>query len=121
MILGLRTTKYPVTDLAKGKAWYGDVFGCAPYFDQPYYVGFSIGGFELGLVPDGEPGTQGCTAYWGVDNLDAEVARIVALGATIHDPIQDVGGGIRVVELKDPFGNSLGLIENPQFDLGAVR
>jgi len=121
MIKGLRTAAYPVADLAAAKAWYESVFGVVPYFDQPFYVGFSIGGFELGLIPDGSPGTSGCMVYWGVDDIDAEVARIVALGATIHGAIQDVGGGIRTVELADPFGNLLCLIDNPHFDPAAVR
>lgn len=121
MIKGLRTAKYPVNNLTQAKHWYGKVFGCEPYFDQPFYVGFSIGGFELGLVPDGEPGKQGCVVYWGVDDIDAEVNRILQLGATIHDPIQDVGEGIRVAELIDPFGNLLALIDNPHFDASAVR
>jgi predicted enzyme related to lactoylglutathione lyase len=121
MIKGLRTVKVPVTDLARAKAWYGEVFGAAPYFDQPFYVGFAIGGFELGLVPDGAPGAGGAVAYWGVDDIEAEVKRILALGASEHEAIQDVGEGIRVAELKDPFGNVLGLIYNPLFDPAAVR
>ena len=121
MIQGMRTTIYPVTDLAKAKAWFGDVFGQQPYFDQPFYVGFEIGGFELGLVPDGEPGRQGGKVYWGVDDIDEDVARIVALGATVHEAIQDVGDGIRVAALLDPWGNVLGLIQNPHFDPKKVR
>ncbi|RJG22210.1 VOC family protein [Massilia cavernae] len=121
MIHGMRTTKYPVADLEKAKAWFTQVFGKAPYFDQPFYVGFEIGGFELGLVPDGEPGTQGSTVYWGVDDIEAEVKRIVGLGAKVHEDIQDVGDSIKVAELLDPFGNVLGLIYNPHFDLKAVR
>ncbi len=121
MILGLRTISYPVNDLAKAKGWYTDVLGLAPYFDQPFYVGFSVGGFELGLVPDGEPGTAGCVAFWGVDNIENEAARIVALGASWHSAIQDVGEGIKVAELKDPFGNLFGLILNPHFDVATVR
>ncbi|MES2015104.1 MAG: VOC family protein [Pseudomonadota bacterium] len=121
MIHGMRTTVYPVADLAKAKAWYAQVFGKEPYFDQPFYVGFEIGGFELGLVPDGTPGTAGATVYWGVDDIDAEVARIVALGATLPNPVQNVGEEIRVADLHDPFGNLLGLIYNPHFDLKAVR
>lgn len=121
MIHGMRTTVYPVGDLAKAKEWFSEVFGKAPYFDQPFYVGFEIGGFELGLVPDGTPGTAGATVYWGVDDIEAEVARIVALGATVHTAVQDVGEGIKVADLKDPFGNLLGLILNPHFDLKAVR
>jgi predicted enzyme related to lactoylglutathione lyase len=120
MIKGLRTVKYPVSDLDKAKAWFAEVFGTGPYFDQPFYVGFAIGGFELGLVPDGTPGTAGSVVYWGVDDIDAEFARILALGATEHEAIQDVGEGIRVAELKDPFGNVLGLIYNPLFDPAAV-
>jgi predicted enzyme related to lactoylglutathione lyase len=121
MINGLRTIKYPVGDLGKAKAWYTDVFGVAPYFDQPFYVGFAVGGFELGLVPDGEPGTAGCCAYWGVDDIEAEVERIAGLGASIHAAIQDVGEGIKVAELADPFGNVLGLIYNPHFKVEDVR
>jgi predicted enzyme related to lactoylglutathione lyase len=121
MIKGLRTVKYPVADLERAKAWFSEVFGAAPYFDQPFYVGFAIGGFELGLVPDGVPGTAGSVVYWGVDDIEAEVARIVKLGATEIEAIQDVGEGIRVAELKDPFGNVIGLIQNPLFDLAAVR
>jgi predicted enzyme related to lactoylglutathione lyase len=121
MIKGLRTVAYPVADLAAAKDWYGKVFHTAPYFDQPFYVGFNIGGFELGLVPDGTPGTGGSVTYWGVEDIEAEVARITALGATVHGAIQDVGEQIKTVELADPFGNLLGLIYNPHFDLKAVR
>lgn len=121
MIKGLRTALYPVNDLAAGKAWYAEVAGVQPYFDQPFYVGFAVGGFELGLVPDGEPGKAGTQVYWGVDDIESEVQRILALGASTHTAIQDVGDGIRVAELADPFGNVLGLIQNPHFDLQAVR
>ena len=51
MFLGLRTAIYHVDDIAKGKAWYAQVLGFSPYFDQPFYVGFNVGGYELGLQP----------------------------------------------------------------------
>ncbi len=122
MINGLRTAIYPVADLAAAKDWYTKVFGVAPYFDQPFYVGYNVGGFELGLLPDGAvPGKAGSLVYWGVEDIEAEVARITALGATVHGAIQDVGEQIRTVELADPFGNLLCLIDNPHFDLTAVR
>ncbi|MGV7210872.1 VOC family protein [Oxalobacteraceae bacterium A2-2] len=121
MIKGLRTTMYPVPDMEQGKAWYSQVFGVAPYFDQPYYIGFAVGGFELGLFPDGQPGPQGSRSYWGVDDIEAEVARIIALGATEFSAIQDVGDGIKVAELNDPYGNVLGLIYNPHFKTEDAR
>ncbi len=36
--------------------------------------------------------------------------RLVALGATLHEPVTDVGSGIRVASVQDPFGNMLGMI-----------
>lgn len=121
MFLGLRTVIYPVADLAQAKAWYAQAFERAPYFDQPFYVGFEVGGFELGLLPDGTPGTTGAQAYWGVADIDAAVARLASLGATVIEPVKDVGDDIRVAALRDPFGNRLGLIANPHFDAAKVR
>jgi predicted enzyme related to lactoylglutathione lyase len=120
MIQGLRTVVYPVTDLADATAWYRRVLERDPYFQEPYYVGFEVGGFELGLIPDGRPGSTGATAFWGTPDVVTEVNRIVALGAVIDSPVTEVGGGIRVASLKDPYGNLFGVIENPQFDLSKV-
>jgi predicted enzyme related to lactoylglutathione lyase len=121
MIQGLRTAIYPVADIAAGRAWYARVLGVEPYFAEPFYVGFSVGGFELGLIPDGEPGTQGVQVYWGVASAADELARLEGLGATVHEAVKDVGGGIKVASVLDPFGNLFGVIENPHFNLAAVR
>jgi len=121
MIQGLRTAIYPTPDLERGKAWYRQALERDPYFDEPFYVGFSVGGFELGLIPDGAPGIDGVQVYWGVPDADAELLRLIGLGAEIHATVQDVGGGIRVASVRDPFGNLLGIIENPQFKLDAVE
>jgi predicted enzyme related to lactoylglutathione lyase len=121
MIQGLRTAIYPAPDLARGKEWYRQALQRDPYFDEPFYVGFSVGGFELGLVPDGAPGAAGVQAYWGVPDAAAEVTRLTALGAAVHEPVKDVGGGIKVASVRDPFGNLFGIIENPHFNLAEVR
>jgi len=117
MLLGLRTVIYHVPDLARAKAWYAAAFGTAPYFDEPFYVGFSIGGYELGLDPDpgGAVGPGGSVAYWGVEAIDPAVAQFVAQGAAVRVAPRDVGGGIKVASVADPFGNVIGLIENPHF------
>lgn len=121
MIQGLRTAVYPAPDLAAGKAWYSAVLGQQPYFDEPFYVGFSVGGFELGLVPDGTPGQTGSQVFWGVADATAELARLLALGGKLHEDVKDVGGGIKVASVRDPFGNVFGIIENPHFKVGDVR
>jgi len=120
MFLGLRTAIYHVGDIEKGKAWYSEVLGFGPYFDQPFYVGFNVAGYELGLQP-GAPASgdkaDGAVAYWGVDDAAAAYQRILELGATTHEAVQDVGEGIKVATVKDPFGNIFGIIENPNFKL----
>ena len=115
MILGLRTAIYATPDLEAGTAWYRRALERDPYFEQPFYVGFSVGGFELGLIPDGQPGPGGVCVYWGVADAEAEVERLVALGARVEEPVHGVGDGIRVATVLDPFGNRLGVIENPHF------
>ncbi len=121
-LLGLRTVIYAAPDIERAKAWYANALGIEPYFDEPYYVGFNIGGFELGLDPDAEAtGDGGATAYWGVKNADDALAALLGAGATASKPVSDVGGGIRVASVLDPFGNRLGIIENPHFDLTKLR
>jgi predicted enzyme related to lactoylglutathione lyase len=120
MFLGLRTVIYRVPDVASAKAWYASAFGVQPYFDQPFYVGFEIGGYELGLHPY-EGGVEigdNVLAYWGVPDVAAAVRHMLAHGARPREVAQDVGEGIKVASVVDPFGNVIGLIENPHF---AVR
>ncbi|UTW63634.1 VOC family protein [bacterium SCSIO 12741] len=119
-MLGLRTTIYLVPDMEKAKAWYTEVFGTAPYFDEPFYMGFDIGGYELGLSPDksGDPNkSANVLSYWGVDDLEKEYQRFLDLGATPHEEPQNVGGEIVVAAVKDPWDNVIGLIYNPEFKL----
>ena len=115
--LGLRTAIYHAPDLAKAKSWYSKILGIEPYFDQPFYVGFNVGGYELGLDPDMEGVSRGnnAVAYWGVKDAAIAYERMIELGAKKHSDVTDVGGGICVATVTDPFGNVFGIIENPHF------
>lgn len=118
---GLRSHVMFVDDLAAATAWYREVLGKEPYFDTPYYVGFNVGGYELGLHPASEtqrPGVGGGRAYWGVEDCAAEIARLVELGATALEPAQAVGGDIVIGAVRDPAGNALGVVQNPHFEAG---
>lgn len=103
-----------VLDLDAAKRFYTAALKKPPYFDQPFYVGFDIDGFELGLRP-AEGGAAHATTYLDAIDIEAEVARWVALGATVTEAPQDVGEGIVVASLRDPFGNTVGLIRNLHF------
>lgn len=117
MLKGLGSVVMHVQDLDAAKAWYQDVIGHPPYFDEPFYVGFDISGYELGLHPhDGEhPGAGAVVAYWRVDDVSVEYDRLIAKGAKPHFEPVDVGDGIVAASIIDPFGNVLGLMYNPHF------
>lgn len=117
---GLRTTIYKVTDIAKAKSWYTKAFGVEPYFDEPFYVGFNVGGYELGLHPDETASSRksaGVVTYWGVDDVKKSYERLLDLGAAEFEKPADVGGDIVVAAVKDPWGNVVGVIYNPTFEL----
>lgn len=123
MIKGLATAIYQVPDLERAKVFYTAAFQQSPYFDEPFYVGYNIAGYELGLHPDltlSQPGPGGSVAYWRVDRIDAAVKHFTSTGATMVSEVQDVGEGIKVATVADPFGNLIGLIENPHFAVSAA-
>lgn len=120
MILGLRTTIYKVADLDAAKAWYAQAFETEPYFDESYYVGLNVAGYELGIQTEDAPTPdkpESVLTYWGVDDIHKEYDRFIALGATSHEAPNNVGGDLMVATVKDPWGNLVGLIYNPHFKL----
>ena len=113
---GLQTAIHPTSDLAAAKPWWTTQLGIEPYFDQPVYVGFSVAGYELALMPDADP-VDGVLTYWGVEDVARAVSDLLAEGAQEHTPPADVGDGITTAAVRTPDGNVLGLIHNPHFAL----
>ncbi len=122
-LLGLRTAGYKVNDISKAKEWYAGILGMQPYFDEPFYVGFNVAGYELGLQPmeDGEQPSKdtGMVTYWGVDDVRSAYSELLQNGATPLEEPTDVGGDIVVASVRDPWGNPFGIIYNPHFTLGS--
>lgn len=119
-ILGLRTAIYKVNDIEKARDWYEKAFETQAYFDEPYFVGFNIGGYELGLQPEEGPKgekIESVVAYWGVEKIQEVYDRLILLGATENEKPYNPGGEMMTATLKDPFGNVIGLIYNPYFKL----
>ena len=114
-LLGLRTAVYAAPDLDQAKTWYTTFLGVTPYFDEPFYVGFNVGGYELALDPTATPAQGTPVTYWGVADLQAVYEALLRQGAIMLEEPQNVGGDIEVATVKDPFGNTLGLIQNPHF------
>lgn len=117
---GLRTIIYVVGDLKEAKEWYAKAFKTQPYFNEPYYVGFNIGGYELGLQPEEkkfEEKTENVISYWGVEDIKKSYQDLLDLGATAYEKPTNVGGDIEVAMVKDPWENVIGIIYNPNFKI----
>ncbi len=113
-LLGLRTLIYPSDNLEADKAWWADVLGIEPYFAQPFYVGFNVGGYELGLDPNGNM-ADGPRTYFGVEDVQAAVDHFVSHGCIIYEAPMETGDDIIVATVKKLNGQLLGLIYNPHF------
>ena len=111
---GINTIIFPVRDLAAAKKVYTELVGAEPYTDNPYYVGYRIGGQEIGLDPNGhKTGMTGPIGYWDVEDIKGTIAALLDRGAeTLREP-RDVGGGKLIATIKDADGNVIGLAQSP--------
>lgn len=125
MLRGMTTISYWADDVAAARDWYGELLGIDAYFQRPdaahpAYVEFRVGDHqhELGIVdrrwaPEGwDTGTGGAVLYRHVDDIEAAVERLLAMGATPYEPITQRGPGFTTAAVTDPFGNVLGVMEN---------
>jgi predicted enzyme related to lactoylglutathione lyase len=113
MTSGIRTVIYPVKNLAKAKILYGNLVGVEPYMDEPYYVGFSVKGQDVGLDPHGHSqGMTGPVGYWHVEDIKESLKALLDAGAEAHQEVKDVGGGKLIASVQDADGNVIGLIQS---------
>ncbi|HEY2563055.1 MAG TPA: VOC family protein [Acidimicrobiales bacterium] len=114
MPVQLNTVLYPVKDLDKAKAVFVALFGADPHVDSPYYVGFSVNGAEIGLLPDGpNQGMTGPIPFYDVDDISATLSALKAAGAQVVQEPTDVAAGLLVAKVMDADGNDIGLRQLP--------
>jgi predicted enzyme related to lactoylglutathione lyase len=108
---------YLVEDLVAARDWYRELVGSEPIEVQPQLVTYLIDGVRLTLHLGDEfntpAETRGTVAYWGVDDVDAVVAWCEARGAIAHRGPKTIFTGERLCQLRDPFGNLLGIRQAP--------
>jgi predicted enzyme related to lactoylglutathione lyase len=136
MLRGMATVSYWADDLKEARRWYTELLGVEPYFERPdaenpAYVEFRIGDAqdELGIIdrkyapPGGPAGPGGAVLYWHVDDIEATLARLKAMGATDYQPLTPREAGFITASVVDPFGNILGVMVNPHYleMLGSAR
>ncbi len=118
---GISTVVYFAADPAAARAWYTELLGAEPYYDQGPYVEWRVGPHdrELGLLdaafaPEHRAdGTGSVIAYWQVDDATAAYERLLGMGATSQWPPRDFGAGYVGASVVDPFGNVLGVMQRP--------
>ncbi|TCC40871.1 VOC family protein [Kribbella speibonae] len=129
MLRGLATISFYADDMKAARAWYEKLLGIEAYYnvpnaEEPAYVEFRFGDFqcELGIVDSRyahqQVGTPaGAIVHWHVDDLEAELDRLVELGATVLEGIVERGtnSGFRTAFVVDPFGNIIGIMNNPHY------
>jgi predicted enzyme related to lactoylglutathione lyase len=129
MLRGLTTVSLFADDVAAAGAWYTEVLGVEPYFERSAddgrlaYLEFRVGDYlhELGIVdrrfaPRGRSeDAGGVIAHWHVDDIEGAFERLLALGATVHQPPIERGPGFVTASVVDPFGNVLGVMFNQHY------
>lgn len=127
MLRGMATVSLYADDLEAAIDWYATLLGMDPYFVRPEdgppaYVEFRIGDYqqELGIIDrkmaphqNSQPG--GAVLFWHVDDVDAVLAKLLAMGATEHEPRTEREEGFVTASVVDPFGNVLGVMYNPHY------
>lgn len=130
MLRGMATVSFYAADVKAARDWYQELLGVEAYFavpsaDDPQYVEFRIGDFqaELGIINAKfashtvDAGPAGAVLYWHVEDVEASLARLIELGATLLEEITERGEntGFRTASVTDPFGNVIGIMNNPHY------
>jgi predicted enzyme related to lactoylglutathione lyase len=128
MLRGFATVSFFADDLPAARDWYTELLGIEPYFqrpdaENPAYIEYRFGDYqdELGIIdrsyaPYGPAqGPAGAVMFMHVDDVDAALERLRALGATVLEPRVDREAGFVTASVVDPFGNIIGVQYNPHY------
>jgi predicted enzyme related to lactoylglutathione lyase len=119
----MANVSYWAEDWQAARGWYTELIGSEPYFLRDGYAEWRLGDDqdELGLIdsryrpPGAAAGPGGVVLYWHVVDVHGMFERLLALGATAHEPPRDRGKGFVTATVVDPFGNLLGVMCNPHY------
>lgn len=95
-------------------AWYEQVFPDAERASvgEPAFELLRVGEGQLEFVPaDAKVGSgaAGSVVYWAVPELEPELQRLLALGATLYRGPMTIEDGLAMCQVRDPWGNCLGI------------
>ena len=111
MITEIAFTGTPVTDMPRARAFYEGVLGLKPAMESAggMWIEYEIGQgtFAIGCFGDAwKPADHGTCIAFEVDDLDVELARLKASGATFAMEVTD-SPVCRFAIVRDPDGNNV--------------
>jgi predicted enzyme related to lactoylglutathione lyase len=106
-------TCYPVIDMARARAFYEDILGLKPTTihnspDGMQWTEYEIGtgAFAIGKAPDWNPGADGASIAFEMEDFDAAIAELKTHGATFKmEPFPTPV--CRMAFVLDPEGNTV--------------
>jgi len=100
---------FTAKDPEAAAAFYAQLLHTEPYVKSPYYVGFKQGSLEIGLAQPDPRRDSAPLVYVDTADLAQCIKDLTAGGATVHQDVTEVGGGLQIAVLKDANGNFIGL------------
>lgn len=103
-----------VSDVSAALAWYQRAFVRAVPISlaEPAFDCLSLEGVNIEIVPADDKvssGASGSVVYWRVPALEAALAHLQSLGATLYRGPMAIEDGQAMCQLRDPWGNCIGL------------
>ncbi len=125
---GMATVNYWADDLKAARKWYEELFGLEAYFnypsvEEPAYVEFRLGDDEdeFGIIDrkyapkSMQAGPGGAVMLWHVDDIEATFKKLLDAGAKEYEPITRRSSDFITASVVDPFGNVVGIMNNPHW------
>ena len=103
-----------VADVEAGLHWYQQAFPSAKRksISEPFFEFLDVNGVSIEIVSADEKvssGAAGSVAYWHVADFDFALRHMQSIGATLHRGPADIEHGKRMCQVRDPWGNCIGL------------
>ncbi len=105
-----------VADVAAALDWYSRAFPAARrtniHWPKKNFEYLELNGIQIEIVPADEKvasGPAGTVVYWTVADFEAEVNHFQSVGATLFRGPAEIEDGMRMCQIRDPWGNCIGL------------
>ena len=101
----------PAQDSGRAKSFWSSLFGWKyREFEGPIEYSMLDGNEPGGAIYPSQEGERGAVIYFGTDDTDKSLARIVDLGGEIVLPAEDTPYG-RLAQASDPTGSLFKLVQ----------